>query len=99
MTLAEEFNGNFKALSNASASYFIRIILIKVSLTILLAERKLLAVEEEVLRKAVSDLKSDSVSVEARMLAYQRKYEAEKRAELKAEVCGVSDGNWFCSML
>lgn len=47
---------------------------------------KLVEVEKLQLQKHRQDLQNDTKSVEAKMLMYQRKYEAQKQADLQAQV-------------
>lgn len=54
--------------------------------TLFIVGEKLVEVEKLQLQKHHQDLKNDAKSVEAKMLMYQRKYEAQKQAELQAQV-------------
>ena len=49
-------------------------------------DQKLLNVERLQLQKFQVNLHEDSESLQAKVLSFQRKYETQKRAELKAEV-------------
>ena len=47
---------------------------------------KLAELEQSQLRKHLRNIENDAQSVEGKMLMYQRKYEAQKQAELQAQV-------------